>query len=166
MLLRGSVPVLAAVALVACGSSSTKGEPMAPTSAAPTAANGGPATPPASNEPQTAPPDGPAPISLPGRWTPPKCGDRAYVRNLDLALGGRFKAEDRVSPCPPGKQCFWSGIVHREGNWALEGNKVTLAADKDRLPPNQGSGFPSVLEFPGAELVEVQGSERCSYTKQ
>lgn len=169
---RGSAPALASFALLACGSSSPKGEPTAPTtsSAAPAPSTGGPTAPPGSGEPTPPaggpPPGGPAPISLVGRWTSPKCGARGYVRNLELLDGGRFNAEDRVSPCPPKVSCVWSGIVNRKGIWSLESNKVTLATDKDRDPPKQGAAWAGSLELRGGELVEVQGSERCSYTKQ
>ena len=169
MLLRGSAFALALVALTACSSTSPKGEPTAPTSAAPTTptstpGTSGPANPPASAEPTTAPPGGPAPPALAGRWTSPKCGARGYVRNLDLIDGGRFKSEDRVSPCPPKVACVWSGIVNREGAWVDEGKSVKLTVDTDGNGPG-ASALPATLERSGAELVEVQGGERCSYTK-
>ena len=104
-------------------------------------------------------------LAIPGSWTSPKCGARGYVRNLELGLDHRFKAEDRVSPCPPNVACVWSGIVNREGTWTHDAGKVTLATDEVPNPPKQGADLPGSLEFPGAELVEVQGSERCSYTR-
>jgi hypothetical protein len=172
MFVRWSALVIAASALVACGSSSPKSDASAPTSSgasapssAPPAGPTGSATPTdTAAAPTTPPPGGPAPISLPGRWTSPRCGERKYVRNLELLDGGTFKAEDRVSPCPPNVQCVWSGIIHRTGSWAQEGNTVKLVVDKDRNPP-RGQVLPQSLEHAGAELVEVQGSERCSYTK-
>jgi hypothetical protein len=154
---------LSSACLAACGSSSPKSEPTEPS----TGTVAAPSSAPSSAGPPSAPPaGGVAAISLPGRWTSPKCGERAYVRNLELTDGGRFKAEDRVSPCPPNVACVWSGIVNREGMWSQEGNRVILATDKDRLPPKQGAAWAETLEYPGGELVEVQGSERCSYTKQ
>ena len=50
-------------------------------------------------------------------WSSPSCGERTYERTLSLRPDFTFSAEDRVSPCPAGAQCIWSGVVPWSGTW-------------------------------------------------
>lgn len=162
MTLRASpLVVVTVLSLTGCGPSPGGGAQSASTRTTPSPPNA-----PTPTTGSAAPTPGGLPIiHLPGSWTSPTCGTRGYVRNLELLEGGRFRSEDRVSPCPPGVSCVWSGIVNREGTWAQSGTQVTLTVDKNGGGPKVAE-LPAALEFPGAELIEVQGSERCSYTKK
>lgn len=127
----------------------------------------------------TAPPqaDGPAPAPataspnaapvVAGRWSSPSCGPRSYERLITLEAGGTFTAEDRVSPCPRGVSCVWSGIVLRRGTYSISGEgirAVLLATDGGAGP---GQGLPTTLVIDGAgALVEVlPEGDRCVYTR-
>jgi len=167
-----SISSLAVLALVtACGPSSPKGESTAPTVST---AQSGPASGPTTGEPVATattaaptapPPGGPAPISLPGKWSSPSCGARKYLRELELQRSGRFQSDDLVSPCPANVACVWSGIVHREGTWTDASQTLKLVVDKDGSGPAVAA-LPASLELTGSELIEAQGSERCSYRKK
>ncbi|MBW2456055.1 MAG: hypothetical protein JRI68_16170 [Deltaproteobacteria bacterium] len=62
-----------------------------------------------------------------GQWTSAACGARTYERWLDLAADGSATGSDRVSPCPTGRTCVWSGIVPWAGTWQGAGETVTLS---------------------------------------
>ncbi len=64
-----------------------------------------------------------------GQWTSAACGMRTYERWLDLAADGSATGSDRVSPCPPGRTCVWSGILPWAGTWQVAGEAVTLSVD-------------------------------------
>lgn len=102
-----------------------------------------------------------------GTWSSTGCGARTYERVITLAKGS-FEAQDRVSPCPPGAACVWSGVVPRAGTYRVEGAKVSLALDeasKQAKGPNVA--FPEALEFEGDRLVERAASgERCLYDRR
>lgn len=153
------------ILLVACSSSNGSGSTgTAPTQTAePTATSPEPTTQPTSQPTTTtaptasAPPanDGPA-----GSWTSASCGNRKYVRDLDLKSDGSFAAHDLVSPCPPDAKCVWSGIVDRKGTWKLEGDKVSLSfTDANK---QAGDPLPSSLGWSGGVLKE--GS--CNYSRR
>lgn len=121
----------------------------------------GPAPAPATASPITA-----APV-VAGRWSSPSCGPRSYERLITLEAGGTFTAEDRVSPCPRGVSCVWSGIVLRRGTYSISGEgirAVLLATDGGA---GLGQGLPATLVIDGAgALVEVlPEGDRCVYTR-
>lgn len=107
--------------------------------------------------------------SLLGTWLSPSCGERAYARSLTFDADGRFTAEDRVSPCPPGARCVWSGIVLRSGTFSVEGETVRLHAEE---PARKGPGMPLPDELTLTEgLVERGVGDGgvpidCAYSKQ
>lgn len=108
----------------------------------------------------------PAPSGdLAGTWSSPSCGARGYERVLDLRSDGTFTASDRVSPCPPGARCVWSGIVVREGTWASAGGRVVLTITRDGKGP-AGQALPGSLALDGGGLVEDGGGQRCPYTRR
>ena len=153
-------PAAAAVLTLVLGCSSSPPTGGGVTASAP------PPTPGAS-VPSPAPPTSGTsgdPASLVGLWTSPRCGERSYERRLDLIAGGRFVAHDRVSPCPPGAQCVWSGIVSREGSWSVAGHTMTLTVEKDGKGP-KASALPAQLDVAGGALSEGPG-EGCAYTRR
>jgi hypothetical protein len=101
-----------------------------------------------------------ADASVVGKWSSPSCRDRTYVRELELAADGTFRSDDLVSPCPKGAVCVWSGIVHREGTYAVAGDRVTLATPPEQRP--QARPLPAVLGVEGGVLVE---GESCRYQR-
>lgn len=77
---------------------------------------------------QGSPPGEPSPGTTPhpppggvvegvATWSSAACGDRSYERVITLLPDFTFSAEDRVSPCPEGAQCIWSGVVPWSGTW-------------------------------------------------
>lgn len=65
-----------------------------------------------------------------GRYEGKACGSRAYVRLLELRGDGTYELEDRISPCPPGVACMWSGIVTFAGTWTEGAQGVALTEAK------------------------------------
>ena len=98
---------------------------------------------------------------LSGTWSSASCGNRSYERIITVS-DGKFSADDRVSPCPPGTQCIWSGIVHRTGTWKRVA--LTLALFPDEVAGKQaGVPFPSTLAPAGAGIEDDFG---CAYVKR
>lgn len=106
-----------------------------------------------------------AAADLAGTWGSASCGARTYERVLELRADGTFTASDRISPCPPGATCVWSGIIVREGTWAPGADRVTLTVTKDGKGP-AGRPLPATLVLDGASLAEEAGTERCPYTRR
>lgn len=109
-----------------------------------------------------------APVAAPspgweGEWTSPSCGKRQYERRLTIAAGHTFRAEDRVSPCPPNVQCIWSGIVVRAGDWTSRGLTLSL---HQGVAMKGGEPLPAELiwEPERAAPVEIADGERCLYS--
>jgi len=99
---------------------------------------------------------------LSGTWSSASCGKRSYERVITVTNDGKFVADDRVSPCPPGTQCVWSGIVHRKGSY--ERVALTLALFPDEVEGKQaGEPFPSTLAPAGAGIEDDYG---CAYVKR
>jgi hypothetical protein len=105
--------------------------------------------------------EGPSPV---GDWVSASCGDRTYERRISFfgAPSDRrtFEGQDRVSPCPEGVQCIWSGIVNFNGRWWSTDTGVGL----DELgaePMNQGIARPISLTWYDGKLVE--GAD-CAYS--
>lgn len=102
--------------------------------------------------------------SVVGAWSSPRCGERKYVRELELTADGRFRSADLVSPCPKGAVCVWSGIVLRDGTFALAGDRVRLTSAAEKSP--QAKPLPSALDVVEGSLVERgPGDERCTYQR-
>lgn len=84
-----------------------------------------------------------------GSWTSASCGDRKYVRQISLMPDKTFRAEDRVSPCPPKVTCVWSGIVVWSGTWALNDKGALLTKT------TSGKGGPGATALPEGPLQLV-----------
>ena len=82
---------------------------------------------------------------LAGTWSSPTCGSRGYERRITFDVGGTFRADDRISPCPPNVACVWSGIVTRTGTFKLAGTRVKLQAEANEA--RQGQPLPETLSF-------------------
>lgn len=99
-----------------------------------------------------------------GTWSSPSCGDRTYERRIELTADLHANVEERVSPCPEGARCMWSGIVVFEGTYVATSDHVALTL-----------GAPLGATPSGPDLVDVpthltwndgkvhQGS--CAYTR-
>jgi hypothetical protein len=159
--------IAGAAVLTACSGGPGAGSSAQPRSSAPpTTTTATTTTPAAEPGPAPSPPSSPPdPGAVVGKWSSPSCGERKYERWLDLEAGGRFTADDRVSPCPPGARCVWSGIVHREGTWKVEGGRVALSVGGDEKTP-RGAPFPTSLAAAGGKLAEDGGGARCEYTRR
>jgi hypothetical protein len=117
----------------------------------------------ATAEPEAAPTAPANDTSAPaGDWVSASCGQRTYAREISLGKDGSFSARDLVSPCPPDKQCVWSGIVDRSGKWAMKESTVILTVEKG-ADGKAGQPFPSQIPFTNGALVEDGG---CTYQKK
>ena len=107
-----------------------------------------------------------APERWAGAWTSPSCGARKYERRIRLSTDGTFAAEDRVSPCPAGVQCVWSGIVTWSGRWQPEGDGIRL--DQAASGPGPaGAPHPNRLVWDAADgaPAEITDTGHCTYAR-
>jgi hypothetical protein len=143
------------IALAACACPSAPEPASAPPAPAPT------------EEPGPPPPNGPNGKALLGDWHSPACGDRAYERRLHLHENGSFKAEDMVSPCPPGVMCVWSGIVETQGTWAVSKGALELTVKAGAAPRRGVAPFPTALTLDGAGAPAEgsAGASSCPYVR-
>lgn len=111
----------------------------------------------------TTPPATPSGVA--GKWTSASCGARAYERRLTFDASGTFSAEDRVSPCPPGTTCVWSGIVIRHGKYAVSGSSIQLTIDGPNAGPGQPLPASFALDPSGAPAELLDGGKRCVYAR-
>jgi hypothetical protein len=103
--------------------------------------------------------------ALVGTWTSTSCGERAWPRVLTLASDGTWQGQDRVSPCPPGVTCMWSGIVEHRGTWQATELAGAVRLEIEQSQPSQapGGGLPpaSLRRQDG----QVQDDQGCTYTE-
>lgn len=181
--MRRCLLVLALGLAAGCASDPPPPSPLAAGDrAAPPAALAGEATPDAStptaaSAPTDAPagvPDGPAGpgpqvdtllgkvpgVKFLGDWTSPGCPGREYPRNLTFFMENEYAGLDLVSPCAPGAQCAWSGMVAYAGRWVQDGTTLKLRSIGGSTAP--GSPHPTEVQanFEG-KLVEND----CEYTR-
>lgn len=107
----------------------------------------------------------PAAVNVVGGWSSPSCGARTYTRTITLNEGGSFSAQDLVSPCPPGAQCIWSGIVDTTGSYSIQGTTIQLAP-KPSAGRSAPQPFPTTLAIDPATqaIAEVlPDGTRCAY---
>ncbi len=101
-----------------------------------------------------------APEVIPtGSWTSMSCGDRTHERRITLSEEGVFSGEDRISPCPEGVSCIWSGVHTFSGTWTQEGGALTLTIDKTSAPEDISATWPVALRY--ADHTLTAGD--CSY---
>lgn len=100
---------------------------------------------------------------LAGSWTSAECGDRTYQRILTLQADGTYEMVDLVSPCPPGVQCIWSGIITSSGTWEALGPSANLVETKTDAN-DQGAARPSELRIlRNGHPAEDWGEGQCMY---
>ncbi len=129
-------------------------EPVAPAAA--------PASPPEVSA-EAAPPEvsgeaAPSPSPV-GEWSSPGCGERAYERRVALLEGGTFSGQERISPCPPGASCMWSGVHSFTGQWTLTGQNIALTVTKTDAQDALAEAWPDVLTWAGERILEGD----CAY---
>lgn len=163
--------VLSVLCLSACSSDQEKPPNAGATGAGPTVTVTTPpttATPPATTTSEPPPPN-PAARWV-GSYQSPSCADRKYERLVSLRDNGSFNGEDRVSPCPQGVQCIWSGIVMWQGRFEVTDTQVVLT--RTDTPAGGPAGAAKIdnplrleIDMAKMQLVEVRGGERCPYTR-
>lgn len=101
-----------------------------------------------------------------GTWSSGPCGGRKYERVLTLRDSFTFDAEDRVSPCPPGTACVWSGIVMRKGSYRVEGATAVLTV-QDGASTKPASPLPATLVWDDAKGAPAEQSDgtSCPYAR-
>ena len=108
-----------------------------------------------------------APESLIGSWRSPSCERRVYERRIQFNTGGTFAAQDLISPCPPDVVCFWSGILHHKGTYALERTTIKLEVTE---PRSSSSAWPFPTELvldpaTGGPAEVTPEGKLCSYVR-
>jgi len=68
-------------------------------------------------------------LDVRGPWYAPPCGRRNYARQVYFSTTGQVRVEERVSPCPRGTVCVWSGVEVVKGSFQREGDRLDLALD-------------------------------------
>jgi hypothetical protein len=82
---------------------------------------------------------------------------------LTLQPDGTYEMVDLVSPCPPGTQCIWSGIVTSSGTWEALGPSANLVETKTD-DADQGAPRPSELRIlRNGHPAEDWGEGQCMY---
>jgi hypothetical protein len=160
----GTEPAPAAV-VTATTASAARGS--APT-AAPTAS--------AASAPTAAPSGQPEPVlETPspgaGTYVSAACTGRSYERVVTLGADGSVEIVDRVSPCPPGAKCVWSGIVVRTGTFSVQSHdelgkpfRVSLVLGGVQDP--KANALPSHLLWWESRGVLTEPDASCSYRRQ
>ena len=100
---------------------------------------------------------------LSGTWVSASCGKRTYERIITVGADSTFVADDRVSPCPLGASCVWSGIVHRKGTWKRVALTLALFPDDVIDGKEAGEPFPSTLAPAAGGIEDDYG---CAYVKR
>lgn len=106
-----------------------------------------------------------SPARLEGAWVGAPCGRRNYARRLELAAGGAARMEERISPCPAGARCVWSGVEVVEGRWRRRDDAVLLELDAVTRP--MAVDAPSrltVASTAGEVVLEEEGG--CRYRRE
>jgi hypothetical protein len=97
-----------------------------------------------------------------GTWSSERCGTRGYERRITFATDGTFSAEDRVSPCPAGVACVWSGVINRNGTYTLKGSTIRLKLEAP-APGAKAEDLPATLSWKKGALAERQAGHTCAY---
>lgn len=106
-------------------------------------------------------------IDITGMWENSSCGERKYRRQINFFEDAHFDAVDEVAPCPPGKQCVWSGIVKWTGTWNLKNHVITLDIKplKGEKPPENVPKKFAVVDDDPVSIGEINGEVICPYQK-
>jgi len=100
-------------------------------------------------------------VAFVGEWTSPACGGRAYARNVRFDSEQRFAVVDIVDPCPPDKECAWSGLTGFNGLWAVDGARLKVR-EIGSVPAGAGGPHPVLFEATAdGKLVE----NGCTYER-
>lgn len=164
--------------LLLAGCPRNGGPPPDGTSGTPTASVPAP-TPAPAPDPQPEPPAPPAPepsaptpgeITLaPGTYTSRACDGRKYDRVARIGKGNTIELDDRVSPCPKGTACVWSGIVTRKGTYEVEkpaetGKPFKLVLDFEKAGADRGAiAAPPHLEWYASRGMLTEPGDTCPY---
>ena len=146
-------------------------EPPPAVTVAPAAAPTSSALPVATSaEPEPEPKLGPPGPGV-GTYVGAACTGRSYERVVTLGSEGTIEVVDRVSPCPPGAQCVWSGIVVRSGKYSVQGPtelgkpfRVVLSLAGAQDP--KASVLPTHLLWWGSRGSLTEPDESCRYVRR
>ncbi len=127
------------------------------------------------SSPVPAPTGEPSPTGITlgqGTYTSKACGERKYDRVARIGKGNTIELDDRVSPCPKGTACVWSGIVTRKGTYEVEGpgemgKPYKLMLTFDKAEADRGAlAAPTHLEWYESRGVLTGPGDTCPYTRR
>jgi hypothetical protein len=103
-----------------------------------------------------------------GDWVGEPCGARKYVRWIHVAAGGVVAGQERVSPCPKGVACVWSGIVEWNGSYTLEGEELVLTVTPPKAGGAAQASLPQRLTWDAdtSSPREQLDGETCLYSRR
>ena len=139
--------------LVACTRTTEPVEPDIPVADAPPVSDPAPA-PILSSDPPEVPAKGSTEPTIIGAWSSPSCGERTHERFIHFTADGRFAGEERISPCPPGATCMWSGIHTFSGSWHTVEDTLTLTVSSTDAEGELAASWPTTLSHSGGRLQE------------
>ncbi len=99
--------------------------------------------------------------SVEGTWTSSSCEARTYPRILRFGPS-EVQLEDRISPCPEGVTCVWSGVVHRQGTWQADGTRIQLTWTGEADPR---MAMPAPTEFVLQDDAHGRTEAGCAYRR-
>lgn len=105
-----------------------------------------------------------------GRYRSEPCGARKYVREVVIGSEQQVTVEDRVSPCPKGTACVWSGIVVRKGTYAVDkpesmGKPFQLRLTLGKPSSDAGVAPPGHFEWYASRGDLAEPGDTCHYQK-
>lgn len=100
-----------------------------------------------------------------GTWISASCGQRSYPRVLTLTADGQASGQDRVSPCPEGARCIWSGIVPFSGVWQGHAESITLDLQAAAGRKSFIKALPSRMTWSDGQPQATEGDQTCRYQR-
>ncbi len=120
----------------------------------------------------SAKPTPPVPASGPGlgTWVGAPCAGRSYERVVTLGPENAIEITDRVSPCPPGAQCIWSGLVVRSGTFTVEspsalGKPSRLVLAIEEAESAKAQPLPQYFLWWDSRGELTEADESCGYVR-
>jgi hypothetical protein len=102
-----------------------------------------------------------------GVWENSSCGEREFLRRIELKGDGTFSAVDEVAPCPPEAKCVWSGVINWRGTWEKAGERIALSLEPvpgEKPLEFQPEGFVILAEDP-VSIGEQTGELVCPFRR-
>lgn len=142
------------VLLLACTRTTEPVEPDIPSADAVAPLPPSPTEPILGEDPPAVPAKGAAERTVLGAWSSSSCEDRTHERFIHFTADGTFSGEERISPCPPGAACMWSGVHSFSGGWSQVEDTLSLTVSSTDAVGEVAASWPATLTYSGGRLLE------------